>query len=109
MSNKLPEIYKDNLLKKIYNKIKAFFWRQKKKNDFVDENKVINKKNIFAENLKSGLDTKNTDFEKNKLMRRLTENPELLQEFSNDRLERILEFYLTENKKKREILKKLNA
>ena len=61
------------------------------------------------ENLKSDLKTKNIDFEKNKLMRRLTENPEWLQEFSNDRLERILEFYLTENEKKREILKKLNA
>ena len=42
-------------------------------------------------------------------MQNLTENPELLKEFSNDRLEKILQYYLEENKKKREILKRLNS
>ena len=42
-------------------------------------------------------------------MQELTENPNLLKEFSNDRLEKILQYYLEENQQKREILKRMNS
>ena len=61
----------------------------------------------FTEQIKVGDDNKNIDYEKKKFMQNLTENPELLKEFSNDRLEKILQYYLEENRKKREILKRL--
>ena len=35
-------------------------------------------------------------------------NPELLEKFSNDRLEKILQYYLNENEKKRKFIMKMN-
>ena len=63
----------------------------------------------FTEQIKIENDNKNIDYEKKKFMQSLTENPELLKEFSNDRLEKILQYYLEENQQKREILKRLNT
>ena len=41
-------------------------------------------------------------------MEQLKNNQELLEKFSNDRLKVILQYYLDENSKKREILKKIS-
>lgn len=38
-------------------------------------------------------------------IKKLNNNPELLENFSNDRLEIILQYYLDENEKKKELLK----
>lgn len=112
MSNNLPQKYKSNFFQNIIKKIKAVFF-YKGKNTEQTMNSIEKKQNKkekgfnFTEQIKVGDDNKNIDYEKKKFMQNLTENPELLKEFSNDRLEKILQYYLEENRKKREILKRL--
>ena len=50
----------------------------------------------------------NIEYEEKELMENLTKNPELLEKFSNDRLEKILQYYLNENEKKRKFIMKMN-
>ncbi len=114
MSDNLPQKYKSNFFQNIIKKIKAVFF-YKGKNIEQTMNSIEIKQNkkekvsSFTEQIKIGDDNKNIDYEKKKFMQNLTENPELLKEFSNDRLEKILQYYLEENKKKREILKRINS
>ncbi len=114
MNDNLPQKYKSNFFQNIIKKIKAVFF-YKGKNTEQTMNSIEIKQNkkekvsSFAEQIKIGDDNKNIDYEKKKFMQNLTENPELLKEFSNDRLEKILQYYLEENRQKREILKRLNS
>lgn len=64
---------------------------------------------IFSEQIKFESNSQNQEYERKKFIENLTNNPDLLQDFSNERLEKILQYYLDENKKKRNILKKLTA
>lgn len=125
MSDYLPQKYKNNIFQKIIQKIKAvFFYKEQNITQTMDKieknteqtiNIIETKQNTkdsvsdFAEQIKVENENKHIDYEKKKFMKRLTENPELLKKFSNDRLEKILQYYLEENKKKREILKRLNS
>ena len=59
---------------------------------------MVNRKQFEEICNKYGLDSK-------KLIKN---NQELLEKFSNDRLKVILQYYLDENSKKREILKKIS-
>ena len=54
-------------------------------------------------------DDDNIDFERKEFMENLTNNPELLEKFSNDRLEKILQYYKDENAKKEALLKMLSV
>lgn len=45
------------------------------------------------------------NIEKKEIMEKLAKHPELLENFSNDKLEKILQYYLDENEKKRKLLK----
>ena len=64
---------------------------------------------VFAEEIKVKTNDKNEEYDRKQFMENLINNPNLLQEFSNERLEKILQYYLDENEKKRKILKKLIA
>ena len=50
----------------------------------------------------------NNEYQKKRFMEQLKNNQELLEKFSNDRLKVILQYYLDENNKKRERLKKIS-
>jgi len=125
MSDYLPQKYKNNIFQNIIKKIKAvFFYKEQNITQTMDkieknteqimnvtETKQNKKEDMsnFTEQIKIENDNKNVDYEKKKFMQSLTQNPELLKEFSNDRLEKILQYYLEENEQKREILKRMNT
>ena len=125
MSDYLPQKYKNNIFQNIIKKIKAvFFYKEQNITQTMDkieknteqimnvtETKQNKKEDMsnFIEQIKIENDNKNVDYEKKKFMQSLTQNPELLKEFSNDRLEKILQYYLEENEQKREILKRMNT
>lgn len=125
MSDYLPQKYKNNIFQKIIQKIKAvFFYKEQNITQTMDKieknteqtiNIIETKQNTkdsvsdFAEQIKVENENKHIDYEKKKFMKRLTENPELLKKFSNDRLEKILQYYLEENEQKREMLKRMST
>ena len=125
MSDHLPQKYKNNIFQIIIKKIKAvFFYKEQNITQTMNtieknteqtiniiETKQNKKENMsnFTEQIKIENDNKNINYEKKKFMQTLTENPELLKEFSNDRLEKILLYYLEENEQKREILKRMST
>lgn len=66
-------------------------------------------KNNFSEKIKIETELKNTKYEKEKFMEHLKDNLQFLECLSSDKLEKILQYYLEENKRKKEILKKLKV
>lgn len=113
MNENLPQKYKKNFFSKFINKLKSFFSKTKEEHKisvtetFKKDNAM--KKNIMSD-LKVDVDSKvNTEYEKKSFMEKLTNNPELLENFSNDRLEKILQYYLNENEKKRQLLNKIST
>ena len=115
MKENLPQKYKDNIFYRFLNKLRAFFYHDKHfEKEHVSTNefeitKRLGTKNDFAKQIKVDKNIKNLEYERMKFMENLTNNPNLLEEFSSDRLENILQYYLDENNKKRKILAKLNA
>ena len=116
MNENLPQKYRENFIIKFLKKIKKFFIKEKMEidtNDFdinIDDNLPKTKNNTMLEDIKVDINSlKPTQYDRNMFMENLKNNPELLENFSNDRLEKILQYYLDENKKKREILKKLSV
>lgn len=114
MSNNLPQIYNENIFKKFFNYVKNLFSFKKKE---VKEESTINDTNEQKEDLKNNFlkDIKieegmvDKEFEKKKVMDDLKDNLQLLEECSNEKLEKILQYYLKENEDKKKILKKLSA
>jgi|GEM_PF-1260291 hypothetical protein len=122
MSENLPKKYKESFFDKFIQKIKWLFFERKQKNKTIPsniENISENSKKAIAQNkliesLKISADsntneTKDTEFEKKKFMKSLTDNPELLENFSTERLEKILQWYREDNERKSIYLKKLNS
>lgn len=112
MNNNLPQKYNSNILNRFLGFIRKLLFREK---DTIDESKKENnfankKDNInFVKKIKVEEKLENTQNEKDKFMENLKKNPDLLENFSNDRLEKILKYYKDENEKKRETLKKITA
>ena len=110
MNNNLPQKYNSNILNRFFGFIKKLLFRKK---DTLDESKqesnfISKKDNInFVEQIKVETNLKNTGNEKDRFMENLKKNPDLLENFTNDRLEKILKYYIDENDKKRVILKKI--
>lgn len=111
MSDNLPPKYRKDFFSKLIRKLKMFFIKSGEKNKFLipenieEKNKKRNKDNIL-EYLKVDISLNiNNEYEKREFMDNLTRNPELLEIFSNARLEEILQYYLNENEKKRALLK----
>ena len=114
MSNNLPQIYNENIFKKFFNYIKNLFSFKKKE---VKEENIINvtsnikdnRKSNFLKDVKIESGTVDKEFEKKKFMDNLKDDLQLLEECSNEKLEKILQYYLKENEDKKKILKKLSA
>lgn len=109
-NNSLIKYKKENIFGKIFNKIKMFFTKRDVANDIgvildLKEKKSIpNKgKNSFATNIIITNTINNNDInqKRKELMENLSKNPKLLEGFSTDRLEKILQWYKEENDKKR--------
>lgn len=112
MSNNLPQKYKENIFKKFFKYIKNLFLFKKtepKENiilfNKVSSDKTENSKTSFYDSLRIESATLN-DNEKNI---NLKDNFQVLENYSNEKLEKILQYYLDENEKKRALLKKLSA
>lgn len=120
-SEKLPREYKDGLFSKFIKKIKWWILKKQKKSEvkfknienISEEDEKAIKKNRLIDSLKidtaNNIGIKYTEFEKKKFMKNLTDNPELLEKFSTDRLEKILKWYREDNERKSMYLKKLNS
>lgn len=111
MNKNLPQIYKENIFKRFFNYIRGLFIS--KKNDNIEEvitadvnNENETKKNNFLQDIKI---KDNKEFEKKQYMDNLKDNLQLLEECSNEKLEKILDYYVKENEQKKAILNKLNA
>ena len=116
MENKLPKEYKENIFQKIHNHIKKIFFNKKEKvsENITSENIIENnietvENDDFIEYIQINETYKNTEYEKKKFMEKLEENPDLLDNFSTERLEKILQYYLDENEKKRKKIEKLTS
>lgn len=114
MSNNLPQIYNENIFKKFFNYVRNLF--SFKKNEVKQEIKIndTNKqkeslKNNFLKDIKIEDGMVDKEFEKKKIMDNLKDNLQLLEECSNEKLEKILQYYLEENENKKKLLKKLST
>ena len=110
MSNNLPQIYNENIFKKFFNYVRNLF--SFKKNKVKQEIKIndTNKqkeslKNNFLKDIKIEDGMVDKEFEKKKIMDNLKDNLQLLEECSNEKLEKILQYYLEENENKKKLLK----
>lgn len=114
MSNNLPQIYSENIFKKFLNYLRNLFSFKKIK---VKEKITINNISEHKENIKNNFlkDIKiedgmvNKEVKNTKIMDNLKDSLQLLEECSNEKLEKILQYYLNENEAKKKILKKLSS
>ncbi len=113
MNQNFPQKYKENIFQKLFNKVKNFFLGCKEEvkidTNIVDSLEEKNFSKNKLEDLKIDIKFDNTQFKRKEFMQNLTNHPELLESFSTDRLEKILQYYLEENEKKRETLKKIST
>ena len=111
MNSNLPVKQRNGIFYKIFLKINQIFRKNKYKTEKVESNEVISNYNKqFKNNIKIDIENIefNNEYQKKRFMEQLKNNQELLEKFSNDRLKVILQYYLDENSKKREILKKIS-
>ena len=87
--------------------IKKLFFNKREKQEENTTEKYCNNYNLLE---KIKVDTKidNKEYARKEFMENLKRNPDLLNNFPNDKLEKILQYYIEENEKKKEILKKFN-
>ena len=110
MDNNLPQIYKNNFFQNIWHKIKSWFWGTKKIEQSVQSTNVAEEtKNEFVEQIKVNVVEKNKENAIETFMKQADSKPEMLETLSNEKLEKILQYYLNENNKKRAMLKKLSV
>lgn len=117
MKSNLPQERKDNFISRFISKIKRWLFKSKdNKNEIVTaeklENNQINVKNDMN-SLKSEYQTNNTDTRKQNIrnerknfLQMLSDKPELLEHFSNDKLEILLKEYQHSNEIKRMKIKR---
>ena len=111
MNSNLPVKQRNGIFYKIFLKINQIFRKNKYKTEKVESNEVISNSNKqFKNDIKIDIENIefNNEYQKKQFMEQLKNNQELLEKFSNDRLKVILQYYLDENNKKREILKKIS-
>lgn len=115
MGENLPQKYKENIFRKLFSKLKGFFLKntkEKKKDPAANIILKPEKENILnnkLEYLKVDIKFDDTEFKRKELMKNLSNNPDLLENFSNDKLEKILQWYLEENKKKKRMLQQVDS
>lgn len=116
MGENLPQKYNESIFRKFFNKLKNIWNSIRKRTKNMEENNndiLVPNAKITKENkmvyIKVNIDVENTDFKREEFMKNLTDNPELLENFSNDRLEKILQYYIEENTKKEALLKMVSV
>ena len=112
MNSNLPVKQRNGIFYKIFLKIKQIFRKNKYKTEKVESNEVISNSNKqFKNDIKIDIEKIefNNEYQKKRFMEQLKNNQELLEKFSNDRLKVILQYYLDDNNKKRERLKKIST
>lgn len=110
MDKSLPQKVKNNIFHRFFSKIKSLFVKNAQKKSKVDNSIDDSTQKVNTLNdLKVDLPIDTKKYKKNDLMKNLEEHPDLLDSFPNDKLEKILQYYLDENEKKRKLLKKLSA
>lgn len=104
MKNDLPEKYKGNLFSRIKNFFKKFL--RVEKNEIQKENIIVkDSANNFIEELKSSMGQEITNnqivfsCQNKKFLLDLARHPEVLEKFSIEKLEIILNAYILENNK----------
>ncbi len=111
MNSNLPVKQRNGIFYKIFLKINQIFRKNKYKTEKVENNEVISNSNKqFKNDIKIDIENIefNNEYQKKQFIEQLKNNQELLEKFSNDRLKVILQYYLDENNKKRERLKKIS-
>ena len=68
--------------------------------------KTNQNKDDFLQRIKVDPNYKNMEYEKKKFMESFKKNPELIEYLSGDRLEYVLQYYLKENERLRQAIKK---
>ena len=112
MNENLPQKYKDGILNNIFRKLRYFFIGTKHGEETYQKadssiEKTKSKLN-FLQDVKFETEVIDKKFQEKKLMEELKIRPELLENFSEEKLEEILQYYLEENKRKRELIRKLS-
>lgn len=102
-NNKLIRV-KDGLFSKILKKLKLLLFKNVKKQDNKEEHTII--KTNMMEEIKVNFKNAST-YEKEQFMKEISKNPDLLKNFSLNRLEKIKEYYENSIKTKRQILKNM--
>ena len=110
MSEVLPKKYKENIFERFLNKIKNKLFKQNNANVKKEDTKTITtkQKENSLDSLKVNIKIDNTKFKQKEFIETISNNLQLLDNLSIDRLEKILEFVLEENEEKRKILKRLS-
>ena len=70
------------------------------------ENNSNQYKDNFSERIKVNPNYKNIEYERKKFMEDLKKNPELIEYLSGDRLKYVLQYYLKENERLKQAIKK---
>lgn len=104
MKEFLPEKYKNNIFYKFFKKLKILFFKKTSLKDNLNSDKMNQVEKSSLENLKVDVVVNTTEFQKKEFMKDLSEHPELLENFSNERLKIILQYYQEENERKRKLL-----
>ena len=110
MSTNSLQKYKEGFFSRIFKKLQNLFNKNKEKQENKDT--MINNvptEGSFKNNIKVSQGLDNNYHEKKKLISMLNDNPELLENYSNEQLEKILKIYLEDNEEKRRVLKKLTT
>ena len=114
MNSNLPKEYKGNFICGLWKKIKIFFFKKNRKQQFKDEEKVFEKSgsvenSTIRNDLKIDMSEELVKEKKQEFMKKIEENPELLENFSMERLLIILQYYLDKNREIRDSIGKLKS
>ena len=93
------------IFSKIVRKIKLLFFKNKKVQN-AEEEKIKNIQTNIKEELKVEVEN-DKSYQKEQFMKEISDNPDLLENFSIERLEKIKEYYQESIKKKQEILQNM--
>lgn len=100
-NNKLIKV-KNGIFSRIFKKIKLFFFKNTKIQEIKEEKAETIKADI-KKKLKVNIEP-DTTYHKEQFMKEISKNPDLLKNFSIERLERIKEYYKNSIKEKEQIL-----
>lgn len=114
MKNSLMKKEEESLFRRFKNFLKSIFDKKQMQHEIKDVQQLEELKEIaksdFEENLKTELlyDVKK-EYDLNRFMEKIEENPDILEKLSNDRLDKLIAYYEKTIEEKKEKIKKLQA